>query len=307
VLGSGKEVFAPETPPARDPFPHRGLDRDTGKFSYLTGSEKPVKRKLVITCYILYFKETLLLNPHDSIPLYKQLSDLLRREIAEGKIGADQALPSERTLCQLYRISRITVRQALAELLTEGLLYKRQGKGTFIAKKKVNQGLVRFVNFAKTVLELNMKPSTRILENHISPADVELAKVLDVPMTSELLKLSLLGYGDQEPLVLYESYFPLALGKRMAKEATKLEKKGVPFSTYDLYERAGPLVPKYVNQTFEAITADERLARLMQVKKGVAIFMITSIFHTSDKRPLEFRKAMYRGDRYKFHLTREFT
>jgi len=248
-----------------------------------------------------------LLNPKESTPLYKQLLDVVRRQIEEGKITPNQPIPSERSLCKDYRISRITVRQSISELINEGLLYKKQGKGTFVSPKKVNQGLVRFVNFARTVLDLGLKPTTKILRNEVLPADVHIAKILDIPITSQVLKLSLLGMGDHEPLVLYESYFSLALGKKISMEATRREKKRLPFSTYDLYGKATSVSPRFVVQTFEAVTADDRLASIMKVKKGAPIFMITSIFQTTDHRPLEFRMALYRGDRYKFHMTREFS
>jgi GntR family transcriptional regulator len=191
-------------------------------------------------------------------------------------------------------------------MINAGLLSRKQGKGTFVIERKVNQGLVRIVNFEKTVLELGLKPSTQILDNEVIPADIQMAKILEVPLTSQILKLTLLGKGDAIPLVLYESYFPLQFGQRMAREASLRERKGIPFSTYDLYERMGSVTPRSVDQTFEAITADDRLAAIMKVKKGAPIFMITSIFKTADQRPLEFRTALYRGDRYKFHLTREF-
>jgi GntR family transcriptional regulator len=152
-----------------------------------------------------------------------------------------------------------------------------------------------------------MNPSIKILGNEVFPVDFQIAKVLDIPVTSQILKLSLLGMGDGEPLVLYESYFPLSLGRRMVKEAMRREKKGMSFSTYDLYGESFGVFPNAVNQTFEAMTADERLSSLMRVKKGFAIFLITSVFMTQDQRPLEFRKAMYRGDRYKFYITRELS
>jgi GntR family transcriptional regulator len=248
-----------------------------------------------------------LLNPKESTPLYKQLLDVVRRQIEEGKIKPNQPIPSERSLCKEYRISRITVRQSISELINEGLLYKKQGKGTFVCPKKVNQGLVRFVSFARTVLELGLKPTTKILGDGVLPADVQIAKLLDIPLTSQILKLSLLGMGDHEPLVLYESYFPLALGKKISMEATRWERKRLPFSTYDLYGKTTSVSPRFLVQTFEAMTADDRLAFTMKVKKGAPIFMITSIFQTADHRPLEFRTALYRGDRYKFHITREFS
>lgn len=248
-----------------------------------------------------------LLKPQESTPLYKQLSDLLRRQIEEGKIKQDHSIPSERSLCQKYNISRITVRQAISEMINEGILNRKQGKGTYVAKQKVTQGLARIVNFTRTVLDLGMNPSTKILGNEIFPVDFQIAKILDIPVTSQILKLSLLGMGDEEPLALYESYFPLSLGRKMTREAIRREKRGMSFSTYDLYGESSGVFPTSVNQTFEAITADELLSPLIHVKRGSAIFMITSVFMAQDQRPLEFRKAMYRGDRYKFYITRELS
>lgn len=247
-----------------------------------------------------------MLKNNDPTPLYKQLKEVLHKYIDEGKIKEGHPIPSERSLCEKFKISRITVRQAISEMINEGILYRKQGKGTYVAKRKVTQGLARIVDFTRTVLDLGMKPSTKILGNEIQPVDFQTAKILDIPINSQILKLSLLGMGDEEPLVLYESYFPLSLGRKMAKEAIRREKEKKSFSTYDLYGESG-VFPASINQTFEAINADERLSSILRVEKGAAIFMVTSVFIAKDQRPLEFRKAMYRGDRYKFYITREFS
>jgi GntR family transcriptional regulator len=241
----------------------------------------------------------------DPIPLYRQLKDTLHQQIEQGSFKPDHLIPSERNLCDQYRISRITVRQALSEMINEGILYRKQGKGTFVARPKVNQGLVRIVSFSKTVLDLGMQPSTKVLGSKVLPADIQIAKILDLPVTGQVMKLFLLGMGDGEPLVHYESCFSLSLGRRMAREAVKNEKKGISFSTYDLYGEATGAVPGRVIQTLEAVVADAHHASLMKVKKGTALLTITSVFETRDGRPLEFRRAQYRGDRYKFHITRE--
>ena len=170
-----------------------------------------------------------MLKNNDPTPLYRQLMEILRQQIEQGKFKPDHLIPSERSLCDTYKISRITVRQAISEMINEGTLYRKQGKGTFVARRKINQGLVRFVNFSKTVLDLGMNPSTKILGNDIVPADIQMARVLDIPVTSQVLKLSLLGMGDGEPLVLYESYFPSLLARRWPKRQAKERKKGSRF------------------------------------------------------------------------------
>ena len=190
-------------------------------------------------------------------------------------------------------------------MIHEGLLYRKQGKGTFVARPKIKQGLARIVTFTQTVLELGMKPTTSILNADVMEADAEVAKEFALPSASSVLKLSLLGKGNEEPLVLYESYFLPEIGHRMVETARQQEQEGLSFSTYDLYRKLD-FSPATVNQTFEALIANERLSVLMKVKKGSPILRIKSVFMDREQRPLEFRRAMYRGDRYKFNISRDF-
>jgi GntR family transcriptional regulator len=135
----------------------------------------------------------------------------------------------------------------------------------------------------------------------------EVAKELGLPVAAPVVRLALLGKGDEEPLVYYESFFPPEIGQKMTREARKREEAGVPFSTYDLYGESSGVFPATVNQTFEAIIASEPLSAIMEVKKGSSLLLIQSLFLNRDRQPLEFRKALYRGDRYKFHIVRDFT
>src|SRR5512136_2598427 len=129
------------------------------------------------------------LNSREAIPLYEKLRTILSQQIEEGRYLPDQAIPSERDLCRHYHISRITVRQAIAEMINEGILYRKQGKGTFVARRKVNQGLSRIVTFSRTVMDIGMKPSTRILSHGLQPVDLEVAGVLKLPDASQVMKL----------------------------------------------------------------------------------------------------------------------
>ena len=242
-----------------------------------------------------------------TIPLYKILKNDLYGQIESGSLKPGELIPSERMLCKQYGISRITVRRCFSEMIHEGILYRKHGKGTFVAMRKIKQGLTRIVDFNRTVRELGMKPSTSILSSESISADIEIAKVFALPIAAPILKLSLLGKGDEEPLVLYESYFPPEIGRKIIGEALIREKKAVPFSTYDLYDESAGVIPFTVNQTFEAITANDRLSVILELRKGAPILLITSIFLDRNQQPLEFRKAMYRGDRYKFHIVRDFS
>ena len=246
-----------------------------------------------------------MLNSREATPLYQKLRNILRKQVEDGHYLPDQAIPSERDLCQQYQISRITVRQAIAEMINEGILYRKQGKGTFVARRKVNQGLSRIVTFSRTVMDIGMKPSTRILFHGLLPAGLEVASILKLSGAGQVLKMVLLGQGDDHPLVVYESYFPPRVGKKMLKEATAREKQDLPFSSYDLYGRNTGLYPARVSQTLEAVAADNQQARMLKVPTATALLRVTSVFTTRDHSPLELRRALYRGDYYKFNVVRD--
>ncbi len=247
------------------------------------------------------------LNTPEATPLYEKLRKILRQQIEDGCYAPNQAIPSERDLCRQYQISRITVRQAIAEMINEGILFRKQGKGTFVAQRKVTQGLSKIVTFSRTVLDIGMKPSTRIIFQGLLPPDLEVASVLKLPDGAQVLKLVLLGLGDNKPLVIYESYFPLPIGKKMLREALAKEKQQVAFSSYDLYGKNTRVFPFKVNQAIEAVAADENQKRNLKIPRGTALLKVTSVFMARDESPLELRKALYRGDFYKFNISRELT
>ncbi len=244
------------------------------------------------------------LNPRESTPLYLGLRELIRDKIAAGKYPPDQAIPSERELCRAYGVSRITVRQAIAGLIHEGLLYRRPGKGTYAAPRKVSQGLSRFVRFAQTVEQIGLQPATRILFAGSATPDPEAAAVLGLGPEGSCARLELLGLGDGRPLVIYDSFFAPEAGEAMLRAAGFRERSGRPFSTYDLWEETPGLQPVRVQQTLEALCAAGAAAKALAVKRGQALLRVISVFEDRRGRPLEFRRALYRGDLYKFQVVR---
>ena len=246
-----------------------------------------------------------MLNPRESTPLYIGLRELLRGKLAAGEYLPDQAIPSERELCRAYGVSRITVRQAIAGLIQEGLLYRRPGKGTYAAPRKVSQGLGRFVRFAQTVAQIGLAPATRILFSGNAAPDPEAAAVLGLDAERVAPRLRLLGLGDGRPLVVYDSFFAPDAGAAILAAAERRGRSGAPFSSYDLWEEAGGPRPVRVQQTLEALSAAGPAAKQLAVPPGRALLRVVSVFEDRRGRPLEFRRALYRGDLYKFQVVRE--
>lgn len=237
-------------------------------------------------------------------PLYKQLVAYFKEKIESGEWVVGEQIPSERELCRQFDVSRITVRQAIAEAEKEGLLEAVQGKGTFVARPKIHQELQQITSFKETMTMWGMVPRTNVIRIDSEPADLTIASVLGLTEGEPVLHLDLIGYGDQWPMVVYHSTFPYRTGMLLAEEAKKLEAAGEGFSTFDLYENAGLEKPGMVKQTYEVGIASSQIGELLQVPEGQPLFHVTSIFYSAAEQPLEFRTAYYRGDKYKFYITR---
>ena len=239
--------------------------------------------------------------------LYKQIKEAIKDQITKGELKDGDRVPSERELCALFGVSRITVRQAINEAVQEGFLYTLQGKGTFIASNselKINQGLVRVTSFSDTMQSRGLTAQTKILSYGIQQADFALSKILDIQITQEVLNMNLLGIANKQVMVFYESYFEAGLGKKMLERARDMAAEEAAFSSTDLYSHMD-VSPAFVDQTFEAITADKDMAKLMDIHEGYPLFLISSIMYTRDDSPLEYRKSFYRADKYKFHIKRQ--
>lgn len=108
------------------------------------------------------------LDPQSIVPLYKQLKDLLLQEIKEGIYKANQKIPTELELSEKYQISRMTVRKALAELVEEGVLAKKQGKGTFVQEEKMTEDLSSPNSFTNLCKRNGKVPGGKTLKMHTS-------------------------------------------------------------------------------------------------------------------------------------------
>ncbi|WP_368503271.1 GntR family transcriptional regulator [Alkalihalophilus sp. As8PL] len=245
-----------------------------------------------------------MLDRKHSKPLYEQLKNDIQRKIKAGELKPGDQLPSERELVDLYQISRITVRQAINLAEKEGLVTRAHGVGTFIAKPKIKQELTSFNDFQSTLQQQGLIASTKLHGVETISSDFQLSRLLDINVMEKVINLELVGYGDERPVVYYNSYFSYSVGetmKKVAEEALQLKK---PFSTLDLYDQeSNGLKPTHVEQTFEAQAAHESLATILEVEKGFPLFRVTSIVY-QDKTPLEYKETYYRGDKYKFFITR---
>jgi GntR family transcriptional regulator, frlABCD operon transcriptional regulator len=143
----------------------------------------------------------------DSVPLYTQLKQRLLSEIRDGRYAEGGLLPTEAQLCDLYGVSRITVRRAVSELQDEGVLEKRHGKGTFVSVQRLESSLVRLDGFSETYSAIGVEHHSEILGIEEGPADAATAAALRLPAGGPVLSVRRLISTRRGPLTLDQSSF----------------------------------------------------------------------------------------------------
>jgi GntR family transcriptional regulator len=247
-----------------------------------------------------------MLNKEGHVPLYIQLKDLIQEKIESGVYAEGTAIPSERELCNMYEVSRITVRQAIERAVSEGLLVRRPGKGTYVSARKIHQPLERITSFATTMTGQGLLAKTSVLEAQNAYAPAKVYDILQVSKNTPLVKLVLLGTANSQPLAIYTSYFRPDIGEQMADYALEWAAQGRAFSSFDLYEgMSHELRPVVARQTFEAGLASSMVARHLRLGNPAVVFVVESVAESKTGVPVEYKIAYYRADRYRFSIARK--
>src|SRR5699024_5973931 len=156
------------------------------------------------------------------------MDDLIKK-IDNAELSVDEKLPSERELCDIYNLSRITVRQALQELEREGYIYKLHGKGTFVSPMSYNQNLIKLYSFTEEMKKMGKTPTTQVLSFREIALDERLANKMNLVPLNEAYQIVRLRLADNEPLMYETSYVP----KKIFPSLTEQDLKERPM--YDVF------------------------------------------------------------------------
>jgi GntR family transcriptional regulator len=230
--------------------------------------------------------------PDSKLPYYRQLYELLRKNIDGGQWRPGDMLPSETEFIDRYQVSRITVRQALAMLVKDGLIYRRRGLGSFVAVPKIEQGLNRIISFSEDMRRRGFRAGTAILSSGLMPAPQEIAQSLEIGTGEEIAFLERLRLADGEPMSLEVSHLIHRLCPGI------LEKNFAQSPLRDALERDYNLVLVHARQQIRAILAPEKLAQKLTVSVGAPLFYIERISFSQANSPVEYLQLYHRGDRY---------
>lgn len=230
------------------------------------------------------------------VPRYYQLKEFIRDRIRSDEWVPGTLIPSERELCERYGISRMTARQAITELVNEGLLYREQGKGTFVdrARPKIPQQLMSLTGFTQDIRGREQRPGARVLEAGMWEADRATAEALRIKHGQPVFHLRRLRLADSEPLALETARINFIGCERLLDYDLECD------SLYRVLTDVFDMPPVAADQEIEADLVDASEASLLGLTPGDPILRTRRTTTTRRGQPIEYAVSLYRGDKYRF-------
>lgn len=229
------------------------------------------------------------------VPFYIQVIDFLTEYIELNDFPPGHQLPGEADLCKTFDVSRTVIRQALQELEYKGLIYREKGKGTFVSKPKIHEGLFQeLTGFYQDMVAKGHRPRSDVLKQEKIQASKRVADYLDLAENSSVIQIDRLRYVNHEPIVFVTTYLPFDLCPQL------LEVDLTNQSLYAYLEKEHGLTIARGRRFLEAVIANQLEAELLQVDIGSPLLMLNSVSYLPDGRPIEYFHALHRGDRSRF-------
>ena len=232
------------------------------------------------------------LHADSASPLYRQLMQRIRADIASGVYPVHSRIPTEAELGENYRVSRVTVRKALAELTREGLLRRMQGKGTYVCAPRLKSNLREVTSFHEACLMMGCKAGTKVIsaQRVTAEQDVRLSLAIDGAECIEVIRLRL---ADGEPVMLETNCF--------APKYAGLLQEELNGSLYHLLSKQGIEADSGVHE-ISLCYATAQQARLLDVEPGAALLQLNQVIYDQHGAPLHTSHQVIRGDRFTFRI-----
>lgn len=234
---------------------------------------------------------------NSATPLFVQLRDRLRNHIVSGGLPTGSKLPSESQLEIEHGVSRITVRQALAELHAEGLIEKVNGKGSYVKRPEPPQGLGPLIGFYETMRRRGHQALGRVSPVRQVRADARVATGLRVPLHTPVSTITIMRFVDGQPFAKHTAWGSTPLFKQLAQ--ADLQTNDLITITQD---RLGYHLD-HSDMEISALNADARLAKALSIAEGAAVLRLAIASFDTSGVPLLFSEFLARGDQFRYPVT----
>lgn len=241
------------------------------------------------------------LDHNSVVPLYYQIQQRLLGQIQSGELAAGHPLPSAQEIAASLGVSHMTARQAVKSLCDLGVVYSKQGKGTFISGIKLEKDFRQVLSFTEEMKARGSKPLSKSLSFEIRRASAEIAEALQLQPNKKILQLRRVRLANTLAMGIECSSLPLHLCPDL------LENFDPRTSLYKILEERYGVHMVVADEVVEVGPASEEDAELLRIAKGSPVFFFTRTSYVQNGQPVEYVTATYRGDRYKIvnRLTRQ--
>lgn len=235
--------------------------------------------------------------PDGDGPLYRRVKETLAGQITDGTLAPGAQLPSERSLCERFGISRVTARRALTALVEDGLVVSSPGRGWYVSEGPLSEPPNRLLSFTAMARARGFSPTARVLRSEVRSATLDEAETLQVAPGADVLELERVRLLDGLPVAVDRSLVPVALCPAIATADFSIA------SLYDVITREARVVPVSAECMVEATSAGETYAPLLELEAHEPVLVSRQVTRDRTGRPVELSTIVYRGDRYRFRTT----
>lgn len=230
------------------------------------------------------------------LPLYHQVREALLDMLKTGPYQPGSLFPTEQELSGRFDVSRITIRRAIDELVREGYLLPRQGKGTFVAKSKIQRHMSSLKSFSEEMKQEGHQPESKLLAVRHERANQRVGSMLNLETGSWVWLVERLRLADKEPICISIAYLNLPLD--ISLSPTELEKQ---VSLWSLLRTKGIILSRS-DETIQAVAAGPQESELLQIPAGSPLLLVEGTVYSDQGIPTEFHQMYNRGDRYTYSV-----
>jgi GntR family transcriptional regulator len=236
------------------------------------------------------------LDLKSSRPLYIQVTDLIKNQISQKFWQLDEMIPSENELAAAYEVSVGTVKKALSKLVDEGILYRRQGKGTFVNRPDFKRSFMRFFRYGVDDEQKGRFISSRVLNSDIITPAKRIRDILKLADNEKTITIKRIRYLKDLPLMLEDLYLPYKIFKGFDEIDISQE------LLYPIYDEKFKTPIIWADEYLRPTIADSSVAEALKIDPGDPVISIERIVYTYGDEPVEVRSSIGRGDKFRYHI-----
>lgn len=218
---------------------------------------------------------------------HEQVKQHLQKEITEGDYESGDRLPSEKRLCDYFKVSRVTVRHALQNLENDGLIYRKQGVGAFVSDKNLNKNLVHLTDFAEDMRQAGLESRSKLISlTKVDPIK-EINEILDIRPDMKLIQVDRVRLGSGKPIAFDITYLPPGYGQLLFDENLTTQ------TIYNIIEEKYEIPIRAGSYKITALNANEYIAGHLKLKPNAAVLEIDRCSRTTADKKVYFQKRYY--------------